>query len=47
MFAQKVDIKYISTWLGHSSVQITYDTYVHIMDEVGYEDKVAIPAIQI
>lgn len=47
MFAQGVDIKYISTWLGHSSVQITYDTYVHIMDEMGYEDRVAIPAIQI
>ena len=47
MFAQDVDIKYISTWLGHSSVQITYDTYVHIMEEVGYEEKAIIPAIQI
>lgn len=47
MFAQGVDIKYISTWLGHSSVQITYDTYVHIMEEVGYEEKTAIPAIQL
>ena len=33
LFAQKVDIKIISELLGHSSVQITYDTYVHILDE--------------
>lgn len=47
MFAQDVDIKYISSWLGHSSVQVTYDTYVHIMEEVGYKDKMVIPAIEI
>jgi len=47
MFAQGIDIKYISLWLGHSSVQITYDTYVHIMEEVGYKDKTVIPAIQL
>ena len=33
LFAQKVDIKIISELLGHSSVQITYDTYVHILEE--------------
>ena len=33
LFAKKVDIKIISELLGHSSVQITYDTYVHILDE--------------
>ena len=33
LFAQKVDIKVISELLGHSSIQITYDTYVHILEE--------------
>lgn len=47
MFDQGIDIKYISVWLGHSSVQITYDTYVHIMEEIGYENKSVIPAISI
>jgi len=32
LFEKKVDIKYISALLGHSSVQITYDTYVHIVE---------------
>lgn len=34
MFAKKIDIKYISAFLGHSGVQITYDTYVHIIKEL-------------
>lgn len=37
MFAKKIDIKYISKFLGHSGVQITYDTYVHIAGE--FEEK--------
>lgn len=37
LFAKKVDIKAISTLLGHSSVQITYDTYVHLLDNVDIE----------
>lgn len=37
MFAKKIDIKYISKFLGHSGVQITYDTYVHIVGE--FEEK--------
>jgi len=47
MFSQKIDVKYISMWLGHSSVQVTYDIYVHIMEEVGYEDKTVIPVISL
>jgi len=42
LFAKKVDIKVISELLGHSSVQITYDTYVHILDE---HKKSAVQAI--
>jgi len=30
LFKQKVDIKVISSLLGHSNVKITYDTYVHL-----------------
>ena len=47
MFAQGVDIKYISAWLGHSSVQITYDTYVHIMEEFGNNNKPPMPDIKL
>lgn len=33
---QKVDLKRLTTWLGHSSVQITLDTYGHLIkDEEG------------
>jgi integrase len=33
LFKQKVDIKVISSLLGHADVRITYDTYVHLMKE--------------
>ena len=33
LFANGIDIKIISSLLGHSGVQITYDTYVHIIRE--------------
>ena len=29
MFSKGIDIKYISEFLGHSEVQITYNSYVH------------------
>lgn len=32
LFSRAVDIKIISKLLGHSSVKITYDTYVHLFD---------------
>lgn len=33
---QKVDLKRLTSWLGHSSVQITLDTYGHLIkDEQG------------
>lgn len=33
---QRVDLKRLTTWLGHSSVQITLDTYGHLIkDDVG------------
>lgn len=43
LFRNKVDIKYISEWLGHGSVNITYDTYIHIIKEMEDENKVVIP----
>jgi len=33
LFEKKVDIKIISALLGHSSVQITMDTYIHFIEE--------------
>jgi integrase len=33
---QRVDLRRLTTWLGHSSVQITLDTYGHLIkDEQG------------
>ena len=36
LFRKKVDIKTISTLLGHASVQITLDTYIHFAEAEGY-----------
>lgn len=32
--AQRVNAKRVSTWMGHSSIQITFDTYGHLFDEL-------------
>lgn len=37
MLAKGIDIKYISAFLGHSSVSVTYNYYIHIIREM--EDK--------
>ena len=36
LFRNKIDIKTISTLMGHASVQITFDTYVHFAEAEGY-----------
>ena len=36
LFAAKVDIKTISKQLGHASIQITIDTYVHLFEEIDH-----------
>lgn len=36
LFKNKVDIKTISTLMGHASVQITLDTYIHFAEVEGY-----------
>ena len=33
LFAKGVDVKIVSNLLGHSSVKITYDTYVHLFEK--------------
>ena len=33
LFAKGVDVKIVSKLLGHSSVKITYDTYVHLFEK--------------
>ena len=33
LFAAGVEVKVISKLLGHASVKITYDTYVHLFQE--------------
>jgi len=32
--AQRVDAKRVSTWMGHSSIQVTFDTYGHLFAEL-------------
>lgn len=33
LFSKGVDIKIVSKLLGHSSIKITYDTYIHLLDK--------------
>ena len=33
LFLKGVDVKIVSKLLGHSSVKITYDTYVHLFEK--------------
>ena len=33
LFAKGVDVKIVSKLLGHSSIKITYDIYVHLFDK--------------
>lgn len=37
LFAQGVELKVVSELLGHSGIQITADTYVHVMDDLKYD----------
>jgi integrase len=41
---QKVDLKRLTTWLGHSSVQITLDTYGHLIKDDTADAAVAAAA---
>jgi integrase len=38
---QRVDPKRVQTWLGHHSIQVTFDTYGHLFEAVERESKVA------
>ena len=33
LFEEKIDIKKVSTWLGHSCIGITLDTYTHVLPQ--------------
>ena len=33
LFAKGADVKTVSKYLGHSSVQVTYDTYIHLIEK--------------
>lgn len=32
-----VDLKKLTTWMGHSSIQTTFDIYGHLIDDAGYD----------
>ena len=38
---QRVDAKRVQTWLGHHSIQVTFDTYGHLFEAVELESSVA------
>lgn len=38
LFAQGIDLKIISSFLGHSNIQITSQTYVHFMESLKFAD---------
>jgi integrase len=33
LFKKKVDVKHVSEILGHADVRITYQTYIHLIQE--------------
>ena len=37
LFAQGIDLKTVSYLLGHSSIQVTADNYIHITESFRYE----------
>ncbi|MCW3796486.1 site-specific integrase [Sphingomonas sp. BN140010] len=38
---QRVDAKRVQTWLGHHSIQVTFDTYGHLFEAVERDSSVA------
>jgi integrase len=38
---QRVDAKRVQSWLGHHSIQVTFDTYGHLFEAVERESSVA------
>jgi integrase len=38
---QRVDAKRVQTWLGHHSIQVTFDTYGHLFEAVERDNNVA------
>lgn len=45
MFKSGINVKIISKTLGHSSVKITYDTYIHVIESLEAEAMSAIPNV--
>lgn len=45
LFKNGVDVKVVSKILGHSSVKITYDTYIHVIESLEVEAMESIPNI--
>ena len=39
--AQKIDLKRLQTWMGHSSIQITLDTYGHMIEDKTQDAAIA------
>jgi integrase len=38
---QRVDAKRVQSWLGHHSIQVTFDTYGHLFESVERDSSVA------
>ncbi|WP_278377116.1 tyrosine-type recombinase/integrase [Sphingobium yanoikuyae] len=38
---QRVNPKRVQTWMGHSSIQVTFDTYGHLFDQADQDSAVA------
>lgn len=37
----RVDAKRVQTWMGHSSIQVTFDTYGHLFKEAEADAAIA------
>lgn len=38
---QRVNPKRVQKWMGHSSIQVTFDTYGHLFDQADQDSAVA------
>lgn len=36
---KKIDLKKLTTWLGHSSIQVTFDIYGHLIDDANTDNS--------
>lgn len=44
--AQRIDLKRLQVWMGHESIQLTLDTYGHLLADQERDNELALEAIR-